>query len=224
MNNTFSKTQPSRSRTSSLRKTAIFLQGALLWNLSVLAADDGACGQSELTNEEIQACVTNNADCESLGALTNKIEVLDRFRSRADTPANKGDRLRPSLVYFEVVSPTAVRFRGRGYERLFLFEIDGRSVRTTFRCVKNNTKLLGPGRYVLQGFRAANLIPFGKMRLVIEPVNLRSRISAGKNGAIFSPADQERNAKKEGEPRKLIKYSTRIGLVVGVLIFLWALG
>lgn len=207
MNNMFNETQPGRSGTSGLRfgwQTAIFLQGALLWSPSVLGANDGACGQSELTKEEIRACVTNRADCESLGTLANKIEVLDRLKNRTDAPGNKSDRLKPSLVYFEILSPTQVRFRGRGYGRLFLFEIDGRSVRTTFRCVKNSTKLLSPGRYVLQGFRTANLMPFGKKRLVIEPVNLR-----------FSPDLQER---EDREPRKLIKYSTRIGLVVGMLL------
>ena len=207
-------------------QTLILVLLILLWNIDALKADEGACGRSELLASEIRACVTSVDNCESLGTLTQKVVVFDEVRARADRSqtkekSNGRDRMNPSLIYFEVVKPTSVRFSGKGYRRLFLFEIDGRSVRTTFQCVRNSTKWLSPGRYILQGYSSANFLSWGKKHLTLDPVSIESETSNGETSSSPPSSNREEMRKTARESSKLIQYSTRFGLILGVILFVW---
>lgn len=124
-------------------------------------AETANCGQNELSKSEISSCIDNGEECRTIGILSDRIQILDPVNK-----STKPDTQRvSSLIYFEVVDPISVRFSGKGYKNLSLFEINEERVLTSFRCVENAETILSPGQYVLKSHRNVNPLGGGSSLL-----------------------------------------------------------
>ena len=204
-------------------------------NIDASGVDNGACGQSELSASEISDCVTNEKNCNAIGAFSNRVETIEDVGAKADQfrnqePKRSNAQPKPSLIYFEVVDPVSVRFSGNGYKNLFLFEIDGRKVSAAFRCVRDATKVLSPGHYILQGYHDMEFLDAGnrEFRLSIEPVSSTSDTQTPGGNEVLPSEDIDRKGKQSNrESGNIVMRGMRagilmglVGIVVGLLVIL----
>ena len=216
--------------------TVFLLLQAFIWTADASSgAYDGGCGQSELSESEISECVTNGKNCNAIGAFSNRVQTIEDVGAKADQfrnqePKRSNAQPKPSLIYFEVVDPVSVRFSGKGYKKLFLFEIDGRRVSAAFRCVRDATKVLSPGHYILQGYHDMEFLNAGnrEFRLSIEPVSIASDTQYPRGNEVLPSEDIEGKGKQsDRESGNIVMRGMRagilvglVGIVVGVLVIL----
>ena len=172
------------------------------------------CESDALWAFEIEACVSDKANCDAIGTLRGRVQIRDFLSLKLQAGDDEFAFNEVALVRFEVREPKSVRFFSNGFKNKSLFRIDNDGGRLVSPCLVEEIVKLTPGTYILK-----SIVEIGSIDNLSEG-ELSTTIETVTNMASMESKGSEQSGEKSNrhlEFRRTMGWAALFGSV-GILI------